>query len=147
MTLTKFSPRPVFVSPFNELVNEFFGRDIGQLLGQDELKRPTTHVNIVERNDHFDLQVLAPGFVKEDLKIHVENEVLTISAEKKQEQLDQNERFTRREFVLNGFSRSFRLPEKVNIDALEASFANGILKVVIPKAEPVKPKVREIGIA
>ena len=147
MTLTKFTPRPSFVSPFNGLVNEFFGRDISQFIGQDELKRSPTSVNIVEREDHFELQLLAPGYGKEDLKLQVENEVLTISAEKKHESQSTGERFTRREFVLNSFSRSFRLPEKVNVDALEASFTNGILKVVIPRSEPKKPTVREIGIA
>lgn len=146
MTLAKISPRSSFVSPFNELVNEFFGRDIAQMIGQDELRRSVPSVNIVERDDRYELHVLAPGYAKEDLKLQVENDVLTISAEKKQEQNVQNERFTRREFVLNSFTRSFRLPEHVNSETLNASYANGVLNVHIPKAEPAKPKVREIGI-
>jgi HSP20 family protein len=72
--------------------------------------------------------------------------VLTISAEKKTEDLSENDRFTRREFALQAFSRSFRLPEKVNSDALHAAYVNGVLTVSIPKAEEAKPKVREIGI-
>lgn len=146
MTITKFTPRPAFVSPFNELVNEFLGRDISQFMGQDELKRSMPSVNIVEREGHFELHLLAPGYVKEDLKIQVENDVLTISAEKKTEELSGNERYTRREFALQAFSRSFRMPEKVNIDGLQASYVNGVLTVSIPKAEEAKPKVREIGI-
>lgn len=147
MTISKFTPRPSFVSPFNELVNEFLGRDISQFMGQDELKRSAPSVNIVEHEGHFDLRLLAPGYAKEDLKLQVENDILTISAEKKSDELTGNERFTRREFALQAFSRSFRLPEKVNSDALQAAYVNGVLTVTIPKAEEAKPKVREIGIA
>jgi HSP20 family protein len=146
MTLAKITPRPSFVSPFNELVNEFFGRDIAQMIGHDELRRSVPSVNIVERDDRFELHVLAPGYAKEDLKLQVENDVLTISAEKKQEQNTQNERYTRREFMLNSFSRSFRLPELVNSEDLQASYANGVLNVHLPKVAPAKPRVREIGI-
>jgi HSP20 family protein len=146
MTLTKFTHRPAFVSPFNELVNEFLGRDISQFMGHDELKRSMPSVNIVERVGQFELRLLAPGYAKEDLKIEVENDVLIISAEKKTEDMSENDRFTRREFALQAFSRSFRLPEKVNSDGLHAAYVNGVLTVSIPKAEEAKPKVREIGI-
>ena len=146
MTLTKFTHRPGFVSPFNELVNEFLGRDISHFMGHDELKRSMPSVNIVERVGQFELRLLAPGYAKEDLKIEVENDMMTISAEKKTEDLSENDRFTRREFALQAFSRSFRLPEKVNSDGLDAAYVNGVLTVSIPKAEEAKPKVREIGI-
>lgn len=146
MTLTKYRPQASFVSPFNELVNEFFGRDISTFMGHDDLKRSLPHVNIVEKADAFELRLMAPGYAKEDLKLHMENEVLTISAEKKVEDLKENERFTRREFVHSSFSRAFRLPETVNTDGIKADLVHGVLHVHIPKAEVAKPKAREIAI-
>ncbi len=76
----------------------------------------------------------------------MENDVLVISAEKKAEELKENERYTRREFSHSGFSRSFRLPEMVKIDAIKAEYKDGVLQLNIPKAEAAKPKAREIAI-
>jgi HSP20 family protein len=103
-------------------------------------------VNIIEREGGYELRMLAPGFTKEDLKLSMENEVLTISAEKKVEDLKENERYTRREFSHSAFTRSFRLPETVNAEGIKAEYQNGVLQVHIPKAEAVKPKTREISI-
>ncbi len=146
MTITKYRPQSTFVSPFNELVNEFFGRDIGQFFGSDDMKRSIPSVNIVERENDFDLRMLAPGFSKDDLKLRVENDVLTISAEKKNEELKENERFTRREYSHSAFTRSFRLPETVKVENIKAEFQNGVLHLSIPKAEQQKPKALEIPI-
>ncbi len=146
MTIAKYRPQAVFTSPINDLVNEFFGRDLGQALGHDDLPRSTPRVNIVEREKDFQLSLLAPGFNKEDLKLNVENDMLTISAEKKAEALSENERWTRREFNHSALKRSFRLPEDTNAEQIKAEFTNGVLHVSIPKAEATKPKSREISI-
>jgi HSP20 family protein len=146
MTIAKYRPQATFAAPFNELVNEFLGRDIGQFFGSDDLRRSNPGVNIVENDKAFELRLLAPGFAKEDLKLSMENEVLTISADKKTEELKENERYTRREFTHSAFSRSFRLPETVNAEGIRAEYLNGVLNVHIPKAEAVKPKQREITI-
>ncbi|MFN3876402.1 MAG: Hsp20/alpha crystallin family protein [Flavobacteriales bacterium] len=146
MTIAKYRPMGV-LSPFNELVNEFFGRDFGQLLGQDDdNRRFVPAVNIVERDGEFELRLSAPGFGKEDLKLNVEDDTLTISAEKKTQDLKENERYTRREFVHGSFTRSFRLPQLVSPEAISAEYVNGVLHVRIPKAEAAKPKAREIAI-
>ncbi|MBK8497453.1 MAG: Hsp20/alpha crystallin family protein [Flavobacteriales bacterium] len=146
MTIAKYRPQSAFISPFGEMVNEFLHRDIGQFLGHDDVRRSMPGVNIVEREKEFELQLQAPGYTKEDLKISMENEVLTVSAEHRKEELKENERWTRREFITNGFSRSFRLPETVNVEAISAEFNSGVLAVRIPKAEANKPKAREITI-
>jgi HSP20 family protein len=145
MTIAKYRPMGA-LSPFNELVNEFFGRDIGQLLGQDEARRFVPAVNIIEREDAFELRISAPGFGKDELKLNVEADTLTISGEHKVEDLKENERYTRREFMHSAFSRSFRLPETVNAEGISAEHVNGMLHVRIPKAEAAKPKAREISI-
>ncbi len=146
MTIAKYRPQAVFTSPFNDFVNEFFGRDITQFLGADEVRKSAPAVNIVEREGEFELRVSVPGYGKDELKLNMEADMLTISAEKKTEDLKESERYTRREYVHSAFSRSFRLPETVNPDAITAEYTNGILHVRLPKAEAAKPKAREIGI-
>ncbi len=146
MTIAKYRPQAVFTSPINNLVNEFFGRDISHFTGHDDVRRSVPSVNILERGNDFYLRLLAPGFSKEDLKLNVENDTLTISAEKKVEELKEHERWTRREFGHSAFSRSFRLPEHVNAEGITAEFQNGVLHVSIPKTEVAKPKSRTIDI-
>lgn len=146
MTIAKYRPQHAFISPIGELVSELLNRDIGQVLGHDDVRRNMPGVNILERDKEFELQLLAPGYAKEDLKLSMENDVLTISAERRKIELKENERWTRREFITNGFNRSFRLPERVNIEGIVAEFNSGVLSVRIPKAEANKPKAREINI-
>lgn len=146
MSIVKYRPQSTFVGPFGELVHEFLGRDIGQFFGSDDVKRNLPNVNILERTEGFELQMMAPGYTKQDLKLSMENEILTISAEQKKEELKEGERFTRREFLHSAFSRSFRLPESVDAEGIQAEFTDGILRVRIPKAAAAKPKTREISI-
>lgn len=134
-------------TPFDELINGFFGRDLSQFVGSNDLHRSTPHVNITESKGAFKLDLLAPGFSKEDLKMNVEDSTLTISAEKKSAAPAEGDRYTRREFAFSAFKRSFRLPETVTVDGIKAEFNNGVLSVSIPKSEPAKPAVREISIA
>lgn len=146
MMLTKYRPQGTVLSPFNDFVNEFFGRDITQFLGNDDMKRSMPSVNITERAEDYKLELLAPGYDRQDLKLNVEDEVLTISAEHKAGATEENERYTRREFSRSSFSRSFRLPEGTQHDAIKAEHTNGVLNVIIPKVAPKKPSVREIQI-
>lgn len=146
MTIAKYHPQAALASPISELFSGFFGRDIGQLLGQDEARLSIPAVNIVERATEFELHLMAPGYAKEELRINVEDDTLTLSANKQDEARKEDERYTRREFTQRSFSRSFRLPETVNAEAIKAEYVNGVLHVRIPKAEAVKPKAREITI-
>jgi HSP20 family protein len=147
MTISTYTPARRPASPFNELVNEFFGRDLSHFLGSDDLKRNMPSVNITASDVDYTLRMLAPGFRKEDLKMHLENDVLTISAEQRDEQLRETEQYTRREFSHSAFSRSFRLPEDVDGRGISASFRDGVLQVTLPKREESKPRVQQIDIA
>lgn len=147
MTITKFKSRPAFVSPFNELMSGLLSNDIGNFVGRDDIQRATNAVNITEGEGAFELQLLTPGFSKEDIKLSIENDMLTISAEKKSTELKENERFTRREFNFNSFTRSFTLPETVNADGIKAELVNGVLHLELPKTEKAKPRTREISIS
>lgn len=146
MSIVKYRPAGSLMSPFNAFVNSFIGDDISQFLGSDDVRRQVPGVNIVERDGAYDLQLLAPGFSKQDLKLSVEDDVLTISADKEVEDLKENERYTRREFTHSSFRRSFRLPEGVELDRIEARHVDGVLHVSIPKAEPAKPRTKAIDI-
>ena len=95
-------------------------------------------VNIVERSDHFEISLAAPGMKKEDFNVDVEGNMLTISAESEQRKDDSNERHTRREFSYTSFSRAFTLPEGVIKDKIDASYENGLLKLMLPKTDEAK---------
>ena len=89
--------------------------------------------NIVEKEDSFLLELAAPGMKKSDFKIDVNNGMLAISSEKKEEKKEEGERFTRKEFSYNSFTRSFRLPEFVEPDKIEAKYDDGMLRLTLPK--------------
>lgn len=96
-------------------------------------------VNIRETPTGYVLDVAAPGLKRTDFKIEVENNALTISAEKEEEKEEKEEKekengYTRQEYFYGSFSRCFALPENVNEGAIEAKYDNGILTVSVPKA-------------
>lgn len=106
-------------------------------------------VNVKETNDEYCIEVAAPGMTKDDFKINLHNNVLTVSSEKKEEKNEEKENYTRKEFSYQSFQRSFTVPENnVKSDAIEAAYSDGILKITLPKREEVKPKpLREIKIS
>src|SRR5690606_41337831 len=146
-TITKYRKQPAIASPLGDLMNEFFGRDIGHFLGSDQAHQSSPRVNIIERGNEHELQLLAPGFSKSELKLKVEDDLLTISAEKEHPALKENERYTRREFSLGSFKRSFRLPENVKVEEIKAAYENGVLTLHIPKVAEQRPQPRSIEIA
>lgn len=98
-------------------------------------------LNIKETKDSFLVDVAAPGFEKSDFKIELNNDLLTISSEKKvNNELKDGERITKQEFSYQSFSRSFTLPEHVDEEKISAKYENGILSIDIPKKEEAKPK-------
>ena len=105
-------------------------------------------VNVKENENHFTVEMAAPGLGKDDFKIELNDDVLTISSEKenKVEEKDENGRYTRREFSYSSFRRSFTLPEIADDEKIEAKYENGVLNLIIPKKEEVKPKVKQITI-
>ena len=104
-------------------------------------------VNIAENTDGFKIEFAAPGLTKEGFKINLDNNVLTVGSEKKEEKEELKENFTRREFNYSSFQRSFTLPDSANGEKISAEYENGILNIEIPKREEAKIKpVREIEI-
>ncbi len=105
-------------------------------------------VNIKEDDDNYEIEVAAPGLNKDDFKLSLENDVLTISSEKETNSETNENDYKRREFRYSSFKRSFSLPEnKVNGDKVNAKYTDGVLRITLPKKEEAKPKpVRTIKI-
>ncbi len=87
-----------------------------------------------------------PGMRREDFSVGVENGLITISAERKNEEVEEKRNFTRREFSFESFSRSFTLPENVTEDNIEAVYLDGLLKLTIPKKESKEVHTKNIEI-
>jgi HSP20 family protein len=149
MTLVKFKNDPAAkytnrMPYFSELFNDYFDG----MLTSDFRRTSTPAVNIIENDENFTLEIAAPGLKKEDFKINVDNDLLTISAERKNELNEKNSRYTRKEFSYISFSRSFNLPEMVNADSINANYENGVMTLTLPKKEESKPKpAREIKVS
>ena len=132
-----------FSNQFPRLLDRFFEGDLFDWSNRNFSDTNTTlpSVNIKESSEAFDVEVAAPGFSKDEFKIELNNDLLTISSEKHVEnETDEGENFTRREFSYQSFSRSFTLPNTANSEKIGAKYENGILKVSIPKKEEAKPK-------
>ena len=137
MSLVKFS------NQMPNVFDRFFENDMFDWSNRNYSKTNTTvpAVNVKEDKDGFDVEMSAPGFEKGDFKIELNNNLLTISSEKKLvNETKEGQQFTRREFSYQSFSRSFTLPETIEGEKIEAKYENGILSVSIPKKEEAKPK-------
>jgi HSP20 family protein len=135
MAIIKSKPTtflPDFISDFFD--NSIFPESILNPTWMSKgLTRNIPSANIKETAKDYSIELAAPGLEKGDFKIDIENDVLSISAEKKHEEKEETEKFTRHEFEYNAFNRSFRLPESVNIDKVDAKYENGLLHLTIQK--------------
>lgn len=130
----------------NVVFDEFFNA-LPKSWGKD-FKEPTfaAPTNIHESAVGFHLELLVPGRNKEDFKVNIENKMLTISFEKPAETENKDYKTIKREFTFNTFKRSFNLDEKINAEAIEAKYENGVLKFFLPKVEEVKIAPKKISI-
>lgn len=130
----------------DQVFDTFFNRNLGEFFGNDFMSESPS-VNIVELEGQFKIELAAPGLEKGDFKVKVEDDQLLISAKKENETEEKGEEgnFVRREFNYTSFSRSFRLPENVDAEAIKANYENGVLVLNLPKAAIVN-NTREIEI-
>ena len=143
MTLVKVNNRP-FSNLFSDLLNEF--PVTARSFGHELLAFPQT--NIFETPAAYHLELNAPGRTKEDFKVQVENGLLTVSFEKKEESAETEAYKTiRREFEFRPFKRSFSVNDKINTENIQAKYENGLLKLLLPKKEESRPVTKEISIA
>lgn len=141
MTIIKHNPK-TFNNLFEELVTNFpsnWGKDF-------QAEWSSVPANIHESNEAYHVELNAPGRNKEDFKISVDKGLLTVSFEKKEETENKDYKTIRREFTQTSFKRSFSIDEKINADAIEAKYENGVLKLYLPKKDEVKVAAKQINI-
>ena len=133
-------------NPVNDLerdpIHRFFNRFLDDTLSTDmnaTSRNWKPAVDIKETEDALTLLAELPGMTREDIEVSLENNVLTISGERKFEKDLEKESFHRIERAYGAFARSFTLPSNVKTDSVEASFKDGILAVRLPKLEEAKP--------
>lgn len=138
-TITRRSFRPFYMP--NIFDDEFFS-------GLTTRNNTMPAVNVREDEKSYTLDLAIPGIDKKDLKIDMNEDVLTISSEMKSESEDSKNGYKRKEFSYSSFCRSFYIPENVNQDKIGANYKDGILTVTLPKQEEEKNKIaRTIEIA
>ncbi len=141
--LAKVAERmPSVFDDFFKPWNEWF--DNGGLRGR-AMNVPA--VNITEHKDEYQVSLAAPGLKKDDFKIDVDGNMLTISSEKEEKIEEKEARYTRKEYSYSSFSRSFTLPEEINKEKIEAKYEDGVLKLSLPRKEEVKmPSAKHIAV-
>lgn len=139
---------PLLKTSWPSFVDEFFGNNIPGYFNEGYSGINAPAVNIAEGKEDFNIEIAAPGLEKNDFKINLENNVLTISSDKESKKEEKDGKYVRKEFSYTSFRRSFSLPDTVEGDKIEASHKNGILYITIPKREEAKVKPpRQIAIA
>ncbi len=144
MTLVKFEPFRGFES-FSRRMNEMFGElekgvrfEIGDF---------SPRVDIAEDEKNVYLHAELPGIERENVKISIsEDRVLMLKGEKRREEKVENKNYVRVERNYGSFTRSFALPDNINVEKVDAKFENGVLNMTLPKNEPTKPKEVSISI-
>ena len=145
MTLVKFNPKqtsnslmPGFNDAFDSIFNDSFFTD--------RMVSRVPAVNISESEGHFHIEVAAPGLKKEDFKLNLDRNALSISVEQSTNNTVQEKNYNKREFSYTSFVRSFVLPESADQNQITATYTDGILKLDIDKKEEAKSVVKQIEI-
>ena len=119
---------------YPSMLDQYLNRDLHPFLGA-EFQSLMPHVNILESEKSFNIELAAPGLNKEDLNIHLEKNIMTVSNEKKEEKKLNSANYLKREFSYHSFKRSFNIPENVDSTNIKAQYENGVLKIELPKKE------------
>lgn len=144
MTLVKFNNRTRNTAPyFNNVFDSLFSDALTKNHGITRVP----HVNIAENADSYKIELAAPGLSKEDFKIELKKDNLSVWAEKKTENEEVNKDYARKEFEFTSFARSFVLPEGVDADKINAEYVNGILTISIGKKDEAKEVQRAITVS
>lgn len=147
MTLVKYNPTHSLFGlrpNMDHFFDEFFGKDKG--IWPESTLNVVPAINLEETEEAFKVSAELPGMSKEDISITLENNVLSISGEKKTENELKEKNYHRIERSYGKFHRAFELPGMVKRDKIEAEYKDGILNVSVPKAEEAKPKQIEIKV-
>lgn len=149
MTLVKFSngrTNKVFKPVYNDVFESLFNTD--SFLTKDNQSRIPA-VNISESENGFQIELAAPGLKKEDFKISLDQDLLSISADKSEESVksDEEKKYNRKEYSYSSFLRTFTLPETADSENIVAEYSDGVLNITVAKKEEAKVQSREIAIS
>jgi HSP20 family protein len=145
MTLVKFNPenkRNSLMPGFNDVFDSIFN----DTFFADRMVTRVPAANISESTDHYHVDLAAPGLKKEDFKLNLERNVLSISVEQRTEDTQEERNYAKREYSYSSFVRSFTLPESADENGIQATYNNGVLAINIPKREEAKTISRQIEI-
>jgi len=147
MAIVRWRPFRDLVSiqdEMNQLFDDFFGRPVTRTEWTEGVWSPT--VDVSEDEDNVIIKAEMPGTKKEDVKISIQDNVLTLKGQKKQEKEEKDKNYHRVERSYGSFCRSFQLPTSVKTDKIKANYKDGVLNITLPKTEEVKPKEIPISI-
>ena len=136
--LVRFQGFPVVHSVTEDLVDDLFGGFMNRNWGLDRAASPA--LDVMENNNELVVVAEVPGVKKEDVKVTLHDGLLTITGERKQHGVPEEARWHRRETEAGTFTRSLELPVAVNSSAVSAELKEGILRIVVPKAEEARPR-------
>jgi len=137
--------------PFRELtalqteVNRLFSRAGGGEVAERQSWTPS--IDVIETDDSIKLKAELAGMDPKDISVEVQDNVLTLSGERRFQEEVKEDKYYRIERRYGSFSRSLALPQTVNEEGIEAKYENGVLEVVVPKAEIAKPKKISVSIS
>lgn len=143
MTLIKFN------QPISKNINGWMDdilNDFTIPFGSLGVETFSPRTNIKETPESYYLEIYAPGRSKEDFKINIDKNLLTVSYDRENEQKNEGEKFIKKEFNIQPFKRSFTLDDKIDSDNILAKYENGILKLQLPKKAEVKVSAKEIAV-
>ncbi len=145
MTLLKWQKDNKLATSYNSLFNDWFDDNYFDKVA---IGTSIPAVNIKDNDKDFSVTIAAPGLKKEDFKIALNHNILTISSEQKSEKEEKEDgKFTRKEYSYSSFSRSFTIPETVETDHIDAKYENGELKITLPKKEKATKVAKEITVS
>jgi HSP20 family protein len=146
MTLVKFNPTKQNNGSLLPGFNDVFDSIFNDTFSDDRMTSRVPAANLSESEDHYHVELAAPGLKKEDFKLNLERNVLNISVEQQSENNNTQKNYSKREYSYSSWVRSFTLPESADAERIEATYTDGVLKVDIAKREEAKMVRRQIEI-
>lgn len=142
MALVKYADGGALAHPFTDVFEPFFNDSFFS----DRMVSRVPAVNVSESNNHYHIEMAAPGLKKDDFKINLDRKTLTISAERQNEHQTDGRKYNKREYSYTSFVRSFTLPDTADDATITASYLDGVLTIDVAKKEDAKYATRQITI-
>lgn len=136
----RFNPFEEINREFNHMLNRHFGLSGSEGAEERGLTMWTPRADVCEQPEEIVVRIDLPGIEEKDVAVSVENNVLTVSGERRTDRDEPGAHYHRVECVYGSFSRSFNLPQTVDVDRIKAHFRNGVLQLSLPKREESKPR-------